>query len=334
MGQRSVNTYTILERREAQHDTVAPDDFRLTRTGAWLQGALPAGTLPYCADLMRERALFTTHDEAGLAKLLTAAFMFNEQLETATGILSVPFEQLDELFAPAPAPPVLVFSPGRTGSTLLVRLLAAGGLACASEPDMLTQLGRTPRDAFALLPAGTREALARACLAQLGQTLGGGVIVKLRSQCNARPLLLTEAAPGCRVVFMLRGVTAWALSRHRSFLEPPEIVASILRQAIDALDKLAFSGAPFDLLWFETLAADPAAALRVCAPGLPFDAGLLDSVMARDSQAGTMIAREFVASAPAQDGFMAQLARDWRDARAGAEWHPATEALLAEMWEK
>ncbi len=335
MGQRCVNTYTILERREAQHDNVAPDDFKLALSGPWQDPKLPEGVLPYCADLARERALFTTHDRAGLAKLLAAAFMFNEQLETATGVLSVPFEHLNDLIAPAPAPPVLVFSPGRTGSTLLVRLLAAAGLACASEPDMLTQLARAPRDAFALLLApGTREALARACLAQLGHTLGGGVIVKLRSQCNARPLLLTGAAPGCRVVFMLRGVAGWALSRHRSFLEPPEIVASILRQAMDALDKLAFSGAAFDVLWFETLAADPAAALRVCAPGLRFDADVLEDVMARDSQAGTMIARELVASAPAQDGFLAQLARDWVEARAGAEWHPATEAVLAEMWER
>ena len=334
MAQRFVNTYTISQRREAQHDVVAPDDLSLSLTGSWPAEPLPAGTLPYCADLARERALFTTHDEAGLAKLLAAAFMFNDQLETATGAISVPFEQLDEAIAPPPAPPVLVFSPGRTGSTLLVRLLAAAGLACASEPDMLTQLARAPREAFALLPPGTREALARACLAQLGHTLGGGVIVKLRSQCNARPLLLTGAAPGCRVVFMLRGVAGWALSRHRSFLEPPETVAAILRQAIDALDKLAFCGAAFDVLWFETLAADPAAALRICAPGLAFDADVLGAVMARDSQAGTMIAREHVASSPAQDGFMAQLARDWREARAGAEWHPATEALVGEVWEK
>ena len=333
MAQRFVNTYTICERREAQHDVVAPDDLSLSLTGPWPAERLPVGTLPYCADLARERALFTTHDEAGLAKLLAAAFMFNDQLETATGALSVPFERLDEVVAPPTAPPVLVFSPGRTGSTLLVRLLAAAGLACASEPDMLAQLARAPRDAFRLLPQGTREALARACLAQLGHTLGGGVIVKLRSQCNARPLLLTEAAPGCRVVFMLRGVAGWALSRHRSFLEPPEIVASILRQAIDALDKLAFCGAAFDVLWFETLAADPAAVLRVCAPGLAVDPGLLGAVMARDSQAGTGVAREVVAAAPAQDGFTAQLARDWVEARAGAEWHPATEALLAEMWE-
>ena len=127
MAQRYVNTYTISQRREAQHDVVAPDDLSLSLAGPWPHEGLPAATLPYCADLARERALFTTHDGAGLAKLLAAAFMFNDQLETATGAISVPFERLDEAIAPPPAPPVLVFSPGRTGSTLLVRLLAAAG---------------------------------------------------------------------------------------------------------------------------------------------------------------------------------------------------------------
>ncbi len=331
MGARGINSYTILARREAQQDLVDPADLTLALQGVLDGEALPPGALPYCIDMGRERVLFTTHDAAGLARLLAAAFMFNDQLESAQSVISVPFERLDASIATPDVPPALIFSPGRTGSTLLTRLLAAAGLACASEPDALTQAVRLHRDDFRLLPPGTREALARACIAQLGQTLGGGVVIKLRSQCNARPLLLSDAAPGCRVIFMLRGLQAWALSRHRSFLEPPEIVASILRQALDAYDKLAFSGAPFDVLWFETLASDPQAALRICAPGVRVTQDVLDAVMARDSQAGTAIARELVAGLPTQDGFMSQFERDWAEARAGAEWHPSTEGVLAEM---
>ncbi len=334
MGTRDINTYAIEARREAQLDLVDPTDLTLALQPAQAAAALPPGTLPYCADVARERVLFTVHDAAGLARLREAAFMFNAQLETAQAALSVPFEHLGESVGVPAVPPVFVFSPGRTGSTLLVRLLAAHGLPCASEPDALTQVALLPKQAFALLPPGTREALAQACTAQLGHTLGAGLHVKLRSQCNGRPLLLTQAAPGCRVVFMLRGIASWALSRHRSFLEPPEIVASILRQAIDALDKLAFSGAPFDILWFETLCRDPEAALRICAPGVPPDAAALDAVMARDSQEGTAVARALVAAARAQDGFMAAFSQAWTEARTGAEWHPATERLLAEMWEK
>ncbi len=284
--------------------------------------------------MARERVLFTVHDAAGLARVRSAAFMFNDQLATALSAASVPFERMDEAFAPTAAPPVFVFSPGRTGSTLLVRLLEAAGLACASEPDVLTQAVCLPKADFALLPPAMRGRLAAGCVAALGLTLGAGLHIKLRSQCNARPLLLTDAAPGCRVVFMLRGVAAWALSRHRSFLEPPETVAGILREAMDALDKLAFSGAPFDLLWFETLCHDPKAALRICAPGATLDAARLAAVMAADSQEGTAVARALVANTPAQEGFLAAFGRAWAEARAGAEWHPATEATLAEMWRR
>ena len=334
MGTRCVNTYTILGRREGPQDFVDPSDLTLGLLDIQHGPDLPPGALPYCVDMARERVLFTIHDPAGLKRLLGAAFMFNDQLETAQGMVSVPFEHLAELVAAPETPPVFVFSPGRTGSTLLVRLLAAAGLRCASEPDVLTQVVCLHREAFALLPPGTREVLARACVAGLGRTLGAGLHVKLRSQCNGRPLLLTEAANGCRVVFMLRGVVGWALSRHRSFVEPAEAVAGILRQAMDALDKLAFSGAPFDVLWFETLRSDPEAALRVCAPGVAVDEARLAAVMARDSQEGTVVARARVAAAAVQDGFMEAFARAWKEARAGAEWHPATERLLGEMWEK
>jgi hypothetical protein len=163
--------------------------------------------------------------------------------------------------------------------------------------------------------------------------MGGGLCVKLRSQSNGRPMLLVHAAPGCRVVFMLRGLRSWATSRHRSFAEPPEMVAAILREAMDALDKLLFAGADVRVLWFETLAASPGEALRVCAPDLVWDGAVVDAVMRLDSQAGTMVARDVVAALPApeMDGFFAAFEAAWREARAGAEWQPATEAYLAEV---
>jgi hypothetical protein len=333
MASRGINTYAILARREAQHDFVAADDFTLATPDVAASPRLPPGTLPYCVDLPRERLLLTHHDPATLHRVLSAAFMFSAQLETAHAVTSIPFERLDEL-PPPQAAPTFVFSPGRTGSTLLARLLAAAGQPCASEPDVFTQILRFTRDEVRLLPADTRHRLALASIAALGHTLGGGALIKLRSQCNGRPLVLTDAAPGCRVIFMLRGIPAWAHSRHRSFLEPGETVAAILRQAIDALDKLAFSGAAFDILWFETLVANPQAALRVCAPHLQPDPARTAAVMALDSQAGTTVARDLVASLPTQDGFWADFRTCWSEARAGAEWRPETEALLAAMWDR
>ncbi len=334
MGLRGLNTYSIRERRAFQMDSVSTADMVLDLTSTSAAAVLPAGALPYCVDMARERVVFTVHDAEGLARVGEAAFMFGAQLESAVEAASVPFERLEELGeVPKPAP-LLVFSPGRTGSTLLVRLLSAAGVACASEPDVLTQLAREPQTSFRLLPRDTRMQIARGCLAGLAREMGAGLCVKLRSQSNGRPLLLVDAAPGCRVVFMLRGFRSWAASRHRSFAEPPEMVASILRQAMDALDKLLFADADVSVLWFETLAEHPAAALRACAPNLVWDVHAVGAVMQLDSQAGTILAREAVAALPApeMDGFFAAFAGAWAEARAGAEWQERTEGYLAEMF--
>ena len=324
--------YEVVARRDGPLDIVAPDDFVLEWTSSAEVGTLPSNTLAYCADFASERVLFTCHAAGDMAALFSAPFLFIEQLRLAFQVIAVPFERLDELEPDAPATqPVFVFSPGRTGSTLLARVLGAAGLACASEPDMLTQVAWMGRPNRLRLP-GAEALLAGACVSALGRALGPGAFIKLRSQCNERPLAMIEATPGCRVIFMLRGMTGWALSRHRVFQEPPQSVAAVLRQAMDSLDKLAGAGVTFDVLWFETLAADPEAALRICAPGRKVSRRRLARVMAADSQEGTVLARSLVHGLPVQDGFMAAFAEAWDEARAGAVWSDQTESLLAEMW--
>jgi hypothetical protein len=331
MAIRGVNSYAIVGRSDAQFDSVSPDDFYLSIAASAGSPNLPPRTLPYCVDLKRERVLFTEHDAAGFDRMRNAAFLFSDQLATATHAYSVPFERLSELPPPPPEPPVFIYSAGRTGSTLLVRVLAAAGLACASEPDILTQIANIEQREFRLLPPDTRATLMHAAVGGLSAALGGGLCIKLRSQSNVRPLLLTEAAPDSRVVFMLRGARAWALSRHRTFAEPPEMVARTLRQAIDAYDKLAFAGVEFAPLWFETLEVDPAAALLACCPGAVVDPASLLAVLERDSQEGTMISREAMAASQTRDDFMAAFFREWPGARVGAHWQENTERVLEEV---
>jgi len=297
-----------------------------------VRGRLPELALPYCVDIVRRQVLFTNHDAAGFACVRGAAFMFGEQLATAVGVHGVSFEQLGAFAAGGMAPPLLVFSPGRTGSTLLVRVLSACGLSCASEPDVLTQLGQIPEAQIVACGDGLREMLARAVIGRLVDVLGGGVCIKLRSQANERPLVLAGGAAGGRVVFMLRRARDWAESRHRSFAEPPGAVAAVLRQAVDALDKLQFAGLDFAVLWFETLVADPRAAVAACAPGLRFDGDAVRAALSRDSQEGTMVSRSALAGFRGDSGFDTAFEAAWQVARAGAEWQPATEKLLAEMF--
>ncbi len=332
MRHRLTHRYDIVSRSHAPAEWAAAEDFVTDWTASSERFQRPAGALAYCADLAAERVVFTLHTEAALGRLFAAPFMFPEQRRLASQLLSVPFEQLGPPGEAAPPiGPVLVFSPGRTGSTLLTRLLAAAGRPCASEPAMLAQVAwmgeehRTRRE-------GTATLLAGACIGSLCRVLGPDTVIKLRSQCNERPLAMVDAARGCRVVFMLRRVESWAISRHRVFAESPVAVAAVLRQAVDALDTLCEAGVAFDVLWFETLAADPAAALRACAPGLQADPALLCRVMRRDSQHGTDIARSVVAGRRVADGFMPAFEAAWAAAGIGAARNARSASLLARMW--
>jgi hypothetical protein len=129
---------------------------------------------------------------------------------------------------------------------------------------------------------------------------------------------------------MLRRRHAWAASRHRAFGENPDSVAAVLREAMDALDKLAGAGRPFSVLWFEDLVRDPAPALR--ALGIPrVDDAALAAVMARDAQEGTAIARARLGGPAPDERFAAAFDTAWQAARAGADWSAATLAHLAAM---
>ncbi len=335
MAVRPVLSFDIEDRQQELRGFAAPDDFVLRRRDTPV--AFPLDALAYCADLQAERVLYTTHD-APAAALFAAPFLYAAQLRGARQVVSVPYERLGE-FEPAPPgpPPVLVFSPGRTGSTLLARLLSAANAACASEPDMLAQVSRFGREDRLRMGLAMEPALLRACLVALTRALGGGVplvtqpFVKLRSHCNARPLPLVEAIAGTRAIFMLRRARPWAISRHRAFGETAQSVAAILREAADALDKLVGCTAPLQVLWFEDLVREPVATLLAClGPGF-IDETAIVCALGQDAQVGTAVAQEALRGAPVAEGFAEAFVAAWQEARAGAQWSAETEGLLRQM---
>ncbi len=335
MPSRPFLFFDIEDRQQELRGFAAPDDFVLRRRDTPVP--FPQDTLAYCADLQAERVLFTTHD-APAAALFDAPFLYAAQLRGARHVVSVPYERLAELEPDtAGPPPVLVFSPGRTGSTLLTRLLSAASAACASEPDMLAQVSRFGREDRLRMGMTMEPALLRACLVALTGALGAGLklvappFIKLRSHCNARPLPLVEAIAGTRAIFMLRRARPWAVSRHRAFGESPPSVAAILREAADALDKLAGCAAPLQVLWFEDLVREPVATLLGClGPGF-LDEAAIARALGRDAQDGTAVAQEVLRGAPVAEGFGEAFVAAWREARAGAQWSAETEGLLRQM---
>ncbi len=331
--QRLIHHYDILACRAGPGSGATPSDFELAWTASSDRFSPPGTALAYCADFAAERVLFSLHDNAALAGLFSAPFLFPEQARQASGLVSVPFEQLAACGQPGQAlQPCFVFSPGRTGSTLLARLLDAAGLPSVSEPDMLEQVVWMGEENRRKLPADCETRLAGTCVAALGRARGNGLFIKLRSQCNERPLAITRSSPGCRAVFMLRRVIPWALSRHRAFQESPASVAAVLRQAMDALHVLSAAGVPLGIMWFETLTANPLAALRLCAPLAEMGSASLARIMALDSQRGTRIARDVVGASPVHPGFVAGFTKAWAAARADTSWNGQTEDVLAQMW--
>jgi hypothetical protein len=241
MPERRLLHFDIDDRQREQRDLVAPDDFVLRRRDTPCE--FPTRALAYCADMQAERVLFSLHG-ADMGALFDAPFLYAAQLRDARQVVTVPFEQLAALDAGTPCRPSLIFSPGRTGSTLLARLLAECGVPCASEPDMLTQVCRFRREERMRIGPDMEVALLHTCLAALCRALGAAPFVKLRSHCNARPLPLLAAAGGGRAFLLWRRLAPWALSRHRTFGETPASVAAVLRQALDAADKLLGEPAP------------------------------------------------------------------------------------------
>lgn len=333
MTSRLLLHFDIDQRQPELRHGAAPDDMVLRRRDTPLP--FPAGTLAYCVDMQAERMLYSVHGK-NLPRLLTEPFLYAAQLRDASGMVSVPFERLAEFEMGIDPPcPTLIFSPGRAGSTLLARLLAACGAASASEPDVLPQVCRFQREDRMRIGPDMERNLLRACLIALGRALvpavGTALFVKLHSHCNARPLPIVESIPGSRAIFLLRRQCDWARSRHQAFGEPPESVAFALRQAADAMDKLLGTGIPMQIIWFEDLARDPAGTLGTCLPSEAIDSGTLLRVMAEDAQAGTPLARAELRDVPVAHGFDDAFVAAWHRARAGAEWSAETQTLLAAM---
>jgi LPS sulfotransferase NodH len=287
--------------------------------------------LIHVADFVRERALFTLHTPQAAAAALTSPFFYAGALDHACGILSVPFERLGEQLPPARLRPCFIFSLGRTGSTLLVRLLRAAGCQSVSEPDWFTQLCCLAPQTQRIVGTPMQQFLAEAGVASLATSLGAQPFIKLRSQCNKRPEALLQALTEARAVLMLRRRRAWAESRRRAFGEPPEHIAHILADGLAVADRLADIGHAPHVLWYEDLVADPCAALEGLVPGLAKGQNVA-AIMQQDAQADTDLARHLLQRANNDQAFAAAFDRAWREVSRSTALGPRARAL-AEMLE-
>jgi hypothetical protein len=301
---------------------VKPTDFE---TGdAFDLAHLPtACALPYAFDLPARQMLMTLH--ASLAGVLDHPFLYGAQRDMTRVIARVPVENLPLIYG-APDPgfaPVLVFSIGRTGSTLFKKLIECVTPRAFSEPDTLTQLAESPHTRMLSpdeLSAMLYYAVAPLARVRLPGGADGRCVVKLRSQANGITREVARALPGAKYVFMLRDHIAWARSTFRSFGMSPANVANRLVQALFALKRLMDAHVDLTVVFYEDIVADPHATVaRLTGADPDADSALaarIDAVAAADSQRGSGISRARTSQKPeGEDAWMAAFEAEWAERR-------------------
>ena len=256
--------------------------------------------LPFVFDTGWDALLLTLHLRPH--DLLSAPFLYAAQRERARVIARLPLASLPLIYGPpdGEANPVLIFSLGRTGSTLLEKLVGLVTTRSISEPDTATQLSEQ-RGRLAALAAEERRALVHYAIAPFFHLSIPGdeasrCVVKFRSQVSGIAAEIAATFPKARYVFMLRERRAWARSTFRAFRMPPEKVAERLRHGLQGLAALKAAGVDLQVLDYDRLVADPVAAVSLLmdidVAGQPALAARISAVMAQDSQASHRLARD------------------------------------------
>jgi hypothetical protein len=176
----------------------------------------------YCLDHANRRALFV--ETAPGVDLSLAPFFYQAQYENTVRLIGVPYETLHDLASRISLDDqqlILVYSVGRTGSTLLGSALnAVEGIVGLSEPDVFTQLV-TYRE-WDGSNDGDISALVESCMKILCKPTEQipnprGWVVKFRSFVIELGDLLYKHFPNSRNIFLYRHAEAWLNSQLRVF---------------------------------------------------------------------------------------------------------------------
>lgn len=290
--QRKIFRAAIRAARRTERISIAsPSDFALGAGHPIEPGeASSLGLLPYCLDIVRRRSVYVGGVDVREAQ--GAPFYYLYLRRNARLVVTIPW-QAGELSQNSGRAPVLLFSPGRCGSTLLSRILFEAGIANVSEPDFYTQAtSRWAASAINPLRSTIRRAV-HAMGGDLCQALApsGSVVAKLRAESCRAPALLADPRER-RVLFMTRNFADWARSTERTFRNAPAKMIGKYFTALSCYDFLRRNG-DCHLIRYEDLNTDPQAVCRDLATflGHEISATAIDAAMKKDSQEGTPLAQ-------------------------------------------
>jgi hypothetical protein len=252
-----------------------------------------------------------------------ATFFHDHQNKTAEVAYLIPFERLEELAArvwgidPSFASPLLVFSIGRAGSTLLKKLLPAAGIACLSEPDVYTQ--------YALMGSNAATLTGLTHLPQIIAYATSGLLhlcgshraaLKFRNQHCSIADSLMETLPRANGLMLLRDAQSWAKSIHRAFSWDAGLAVDILESAHLAVHRCIEIERPLRVLHYENLCDQPVRFMQDIAeaygvPASQVDIEQVQAVMAVDAQGDSQLARKKIGKRDVVDEFMREFDTLW-----------------------
>lgn len=228
----SANLLEITARKKMDLFTVAaPSDFEFVEGPAIDPQVVITNPLVslYCIDHANQRALFV--ETISGVDLSQAPFFYQSQYENAIRLIAVPYEALHDLASTISLDDgkvILVYSVGRTGSTLLGSALnAAQGIVGISEPDVFTQLvahrewdGSNDAEISALV----KSCMKLLCKPTEQTPVPAGWVIKFRSFVVQLGDLLYAHFPHTKNIFLYRNAEPWLNSMLRAFGEAGEDV--------------------------------------------------------------------------------------------------------------
>ena len=223
----------------------------------------------YCLDEKHQQAIFVSLPSD--IKLSRVPFYYQAQFDNAQSLIALPYECLHDLAERVKTKLeklILVYSTGRSGSTLLSHIFnESGEVVSFSEPDMLTQLIHLREQKVGARSDLEITSLIRDCVRLIFKPIQTEQVshqaIKFRNQCVAPIGLFHQVFPKAKNLFLYRNAIDYVASEYRLMIRyrSPDLV-SIDRalawlegyHGTIALDKLGIRLKKDVLSWVECFA--------------------------------------------------------------------------------